>query len=110
MKGRAEDRLISIAPMMECTDRHFRYFARLITRHTLLYTEMVTQDAIIRGDRERLLGFHPAESLIALQIGGSDPVKLAQCAVIGEQWGYDEINLNVGCPVIVCKPGDLVLV
>ncbi len=89
---------LCIAPMMECTDRHFRYFLRLISRHTLLYTEMVTQDAIIHGDRERLLGFDPVETPIALQLGGSDPEKLAQCAAIGEQWGYDEINLNVGCP------------
>lgn len=98
MESKAVDRTISIAPMMECTDRHFRYFMRLITRHTLLYTEMVTQDAIIHGDRERLLGFHPLESPIALQIGGSDPKKLAQCTLIGERWGYDEVNLNVGCP------------
>lgn len=84
--------------MMECTDRHYRYFARLITRHTLLYTEMVTQDAIIHGHRENLLDFDPVEKPLALQIGGSDPRKLAECARIGEQWGYDEINLNVGCP------------
>jgi tRNA-dihydrouridine synthase A len=89
---------ISIAPMMECTDRHYRYFIREITRRTLLYTEMVTQDAIIHGDREQLLGFDPVEHPIALQIGGSDPKKLAVCARIGEDWGYDEINLNVGCP------------
>jgi len=98
VEAKALERAISIAPMMECTDRHFRYFMRLITRHTVLYTEMVTQDAIIHGDRERLLGFDPLESPIALQIGGSDPQKLAQCTVIGEQWGYDEVNLNVGCP------------
>ncbi len=84
--------------MMECTDRHFRYFARLITRHTLLYTEMVTQNAIIHGDRNNLLDFDPVEKPLALQIGGSDPEKLAECARIGEQWGYDEINLNAGCP------------
>lgn len=92
------NRTISIAPMMECTDRHYRYFIRLITRHTLLYTEMVTQDAIIHGDRDRLLGFDASENPLALQIGGSDPKKLAECARIGEEWGYDEINLNVGCP------------
>lgn len=92
------NRTISIAPMMDCTDRHYRYFARLITRHTLLYTEMVTQDAILHGHREQLLDFDPVEKPIALQIGGSDPLKLAECARIGEQWGYDEINLNVGCP------------
>jgi tRNA-dihydrouridine synthase A len=91
-------RTLSIAPMMECTDRHYRYFMRLISRHTLLYTEMVTQDAIIHGDRQKLLGFDPCESPLALQVGGSDPKKLADCSRIAEQWGYDEINLNVGCP------------
>lgn len=84
--------------MMECTDRHYRFFARLITRHTLLYTEMVTQNAIIHGHRNNLLDFDPIEKPLALQIGGSDPEKLAECARIGEQWGYDEINLNAGCP------------
>ncbi len=92
------NRKISIAPMMECTDRHFRYFVRLITRHTLLYTEMVIQDAIIHGHREKLLDFNAIEKPLALQIGGSEPEKLAECARIGEEWGYDEINLNVGCP------------
>ncbi len=92
------NRKISIAPMMECTDRHYRYFMRLITQHTLLYTEMVTQDAIIHGDREKLLGFNAKENPLALQVGGSDPQKLALCAQIGEEWGYDEINLNAGCP------------
>jgi len=89
---------ISIAPMMEYTDRHFRYFARLITRRTLLYTEMITTQAILYGDRERLLAYHPAEHPLALQLGGSDPHALAQCAKIAEEFGYDEINLNVGCP------------
>jgi len=84
--------------MMEWTDRHCRYFLRLISRHTLLYTEMVTADAVIRGDRNRLLQFHPAEHPVALQIGGSDPQGLAGAARIGEDFGYDEINLNVGCP------------
>jgi tRNA-dihydrouridine synthase A len=84
--------------MMEWTDRHCRYFLRLISRRTLLYTEMITADAVIRGDRERLLQFHPAEQPVALQVGGSDPQGLAAAARIGEDFGYAEINLNVGCP------------
>ncbi|WP_367026616.1 tRNA dihydrouridine(20/20a) synthase DusA [Methylococcus sp. ANG] len=91
-------RRLSVAPMMDWTDRHCRYFLRLISRHTLLYTEMVTTAAILHGDRERLLGFHPAEHPLAIQLGGSDPADLAQCAKIAEFRGYDEINLNVGCP------------
>lgn len=89
---------ISIAPMMDYTDRHFRYFVRLITKHALLYSEMVTTQAILNGDRNRLLGFHPFEKPLVLQLGGSDPQALAICARIGEDFGYDEINLNVGCP------------
>jgi tRNA-dihydrouridine synthase A len=84
--------------MMEWTDRHCRYFLRLISKCTLLYTEMVTSDAVLRGDRNRLLHFHPAERPIALQIGGSDTDALAEAARIGAEFGYDEINLNVGCP------------
>jgi tRNA-dihydrouridine synthase A len=87
-----------IAPMMEWTDRHCRFFHRLLTRHTRLYTEMVTTGAILYGDRLRLLGFDPAEQPVALQLGGSDPAALARCARIGEEFGYREINLNVGCP------------
>lgn len=87
-----------IAPMMDWTDRHCRYFHRLMTRHALLYTEMVTTGAIIHGDRERLLGFDAFEQPVALQLGGSDPQALAQCARIGEHYGYREINLNAGCP------------
>ena len=87
-----------VAPMMEWTDRHCRYFLRLISKRTLLYTEMVTADAVLRGDRKRLLAFHPAEHPVALQIGGSDPQGLAEAARIGAESGYDEINLNVGCP------------
>jgi tRNA-dihydrouridine synthase A len=88
-----------IAPMMDWTDRHCRFFHRGLTRHALLYTEMVTAEAILRGDRERLLGLSsPDEHPVALQLGGSDPVKLAEAARIGEAFGYDEINLNVGCP------------
>lgn len=90
--------LLSVAPMMDWTDRHDRYFLRLITRHVLLYSEMVTTDAILRGDRKRLLEFNEAEQPLALQLGGCDPVKLAACAQIAEDWGYSEINLNVGCP------------
>ena len=88
----------SVAPMMERTDRHCRYFLRLISKHTLLYTEMVTADAVLHGDRERLLGFDVSEHPVALQLGGSDPEKLAEASRIGEGFGYDEINLNVGCP------------
>lgn len=84
--------------MMEWTDRHCRYFHRLMTRHARLYTEMVTADALIHGPRARLLTFDPAEHPVALQLGGSDPAKLADAAAFGAEEGYDEINLNVGCP------------
>jgi tRNA-dihydrouridine synthase A len=84
--------------MLDWTDRHFRYFIRRITRRTLLYTEMVTTGALLHGDRERLIGFHEDEHPVALQLGGSDPTDLATCARIGAARGYDEINLNVGCP------------
>src|ERR1700742_345403 len=87
-----------VAPMMEWTDRHCRFFHRLLTRRALLYTEMVTTGAVLRGDRERLSGFNPPEHPVALQLGGSDPAALAECARIGADFGYDEINLNVGCP------------
>lgn len=88
----------SVAPMMDWTDRHCRYFHRQLTKRALLYTEMVTADAVIRGDRERLLGYSRAEHPIALQLGGSDAAKLSDAAEIGAALGYDEINLNVGCP------------
>jgi len=84
--------------MMDWTDRHCRFFHRLMTRHALLYTEMVTADAILHGKRAQLLDFSPEEHPVALQLGGSDPTKLAEAARVGEAWGYDEINLNVGCP------------
>ncbi len=84
--------------MMDWTDRHCRFLHRLLSRHTLLFTEMVTSAAIVHGDRERLLGFHPVEHPVALQLGGSDPAELAEAARIGAEFGYDEINLNVGCP------------
>lgn len=91
-------RIFSVAPMMARTDRHCRYLMRLISRHALLYTEMITSAAILHGDRERLLGFDPAEHPVALQLGGSDPEELARAARIGAAFGYDEINLNIGCP------------
>ena len=89
---------IAIAPMMDWTDRHDRFFLRLITRHALLYTEMVTTGAVLHGDRERLLGFDASEHPVAVQLGGSDPAELAEAARIAEGFGYDEVNLNVGCP------------
>lgn len=88
----------SIAPMMDWSDRHCRYFWRLLTKRSLMYTEMVTSGALIHGDRARFLDFDAKEHPLALQIGGSDPNDLAECARIAEQWGYDEINLNCGCP------------
>ncbi|MHB1949374.1 MAG: tRNA dihydrouridine(20/20a) synthase DusA [Gammaproteobacteria bacterium] len=92
------NRLISVAPMMDWTDRHDRYFLRLIAPNVLLYTEMVTANALIHGDFKRLLAFNAFEQPVALQLGGSEPAKLAQCAKLGEDFGYNEINLNVGCP------------
>ncbi|MGB3650840.1 MAG: tRNA dihydrouridine(20/20a) synthase DusA [Rivularia sp. (in: cyanobacteria)] len=89
---------LSIAPMMDRTDRHYRYFMRQITRRTLLYTEMVTSAAIMHGDKEHLLGFSLEEKPLSLQVGGDNPADLAECARIAEGMGYDEINLNVGCP------------
>jgi tRNA-dihydrouridine synthase A len=88
----------AVAPMMDWTDRHCRFFHRQLTRRALLYTEMIVADAAIHGERQRLLGFHTAEHPAALQLGGSDPHKLAEAARIGEAFGYDEINLNCGCP------------
>jgi tRNA-dihydrouridine synthase A len=88
----------SVAPMMDWTDRHCRAFHRVLTKKALLYTEMVTTGAILFGPKERLLGFSPQEHPVALQLGGSDPADLAKAARIGEEFGYDEINLNCGCP------------
>ncbi len=88
----------SVAPMMDWTDRHCRVFHRTLSRHALLYTEMVTTGAIIHGDRNRLLGFADVEHPVAMQLGGSDPQALTACAKICEDFGYDEINLNCGCP------------
>ncbi len=92
------NRRFCVAPMMEWTDRHFRYFARLLSSSTVLYTEMVTSGAILFGDEERHLAYNEEEHPLALQLGGSDPEDLAKCAQIAERRGYDEVNLNVGCP------------
>ena len=92
------NRLFSIAPMMDWSDHHCRYFWRLLTRQALLYTEMVTTGALIHGDRERFLHFNPEEHPVALQLGGSEPADLARCARWAQDWGYDEVNLNCGCP------------
>ncbi|WP_256520561.1 MULTISPECIES: tRNA dihydrouridine(20/20a) synthase DusA [Bradyrhizobium] len=101
----SQDYLFSVAPMMDWTDRHCRVFHRLMSRRARLYTEMLTTGAIIHGDRARLLGFDASEHPVALQLGGSDPRDLATAAGIGEQFGYDEINLNVGCPSDRVKDG-----
>lgn len=92
------DRRIAVAPMLDWTDRHCRYFLRLLSRHTLLYTEMATTGAVLRGNPERLLAHNPAEHPLALQLGGSDPAELARSACVVAEFGYDEVNLNVGCP------------
>jgi len=92
------NRKVSVAPMMDCTDRHERYFLRLISRNVLLYTEMIVSDAIDRGDKKKLLSFNLNEKPVALQLGGSSPKLLAQSSKVGEEFGYDEINLNLGCP------------
>ena len=91
-------RLISVAPMMDCTDRHDRYFLRLISKNVMLYTEMIVSDAILKGDRNYLLKFNPFEKPLGLQVGGSSPKDLAEVVKIAEGYGYDEINLNLGCP------------
>lgn len=96
--NRSTPYFISVAPMMDHTDRHFRYLMRQMTKRSLLYTEMVTTPAILHGDKTRLLGFSLEEKPLALQLGGDDPGDLAMCARIAEEMGYDEINLNVGCP------------
>ncbi len=92
------NRKVSVAPMMDCTDRHERYFLRLISKNILLYTEMIVSEAIDRGDKKKLLSFNINEKPVALQIGGSSPKLLANAAKLGEEFGYDEINLNLGCP------------
>ncbi len=91
-------RKVSVAPMMDCTDRHERYFLRLISKNILLYTEMIVSEAIDRGDKKKLLSFNINEKPVALQLGGSSPKLLSNAAKLGEEFGYDEINLNLGCP------------
>lgn len=98
--------ILSVAPMMDYTDRHFRFFLRQITRRPLLYTEMITAMAIKHGDRNKLLGFSLAEKPLSLQLGGDNPELLAECAKIAEYMGYDEVNLNVGCPSSRVKEGN----
>ena len=92
------NRKVSVAPMMDCTDRHERFFLRLISKNTLLYTEMIVDEAINRGNKKKLLEFNINEKPVALQLGGSSPKLLAEATKIGEDFGYDEINLNLGCP------------
>ena len=92
------NRKVSVAPMMDCTDKHERYFLRLISKNVLLYTEMIVSEAIDRGDKNKLLSFNLNEKPVALQLGGSSPKLLANASKIGEEFGYDEINLNLGCP------------
>ena len=92
------NRKVSVAPMMDCTDRHERFFLRLISKNSLLYTEMIVDEAINRGNKKKLLGFNINEKPVALQLGGSSPKLLAEASKIGEDFGYDEINLNLGCP------------
>jgi tRNA-dihydrouridine synthase A len=100
------DRKISIAPMMDCTDRHYRQLVRCLSQKTWLYSEMVTAGAVIHGDRDYLLGYHETQHPIVLQLGGSDPEQMAQAARVGESYGYDEININVGCPSNRVKSGN----
>ncbi len=97
-EAKREQRRLCVAPMMDWTDRHCRYFHRILAPSALLYTEMVTTGAVLHGDRERLLGFNAQEHPLALQLGGSDPAELAACARIAQAEGFDEVNLNVGCP------------
>jgi len=101
----ALDRRLCVAPMMDWSDRHCRYLHRLLAPHALLYTEMIVAAAIVRGNAARLLEFHDAEHPVALQLGGCDPLELQRAARIGESFGYDEINLNVGCPSDRVKSG-----
>src|SRR5690349_18604477 len=91
-------KIFAVAPMIDWTDTHCRFLHRQLSAHALLYTEMIVADAIIHGQRDRLLGYHAEEHPVALQLGGSDPAKLAEAVRIAADYGYDEINLNVGCP------------
>ena len=92
------DRRFCVAPMLDCTDRHERFLLRLISRHAVLYTEMVTTGALLFGDTGRFLDFDESEHPVALQLGGSDPDAMTRCAELAQRWGYDEVNINVGCP------------
>ena len=92
------DRRFCVAPMLDCTDRHERYLLRLISNNAVMYTEMITTGALLFGDTQRFLGFDPAEHPIALQLGGSEPEAMTKCAELAQQWNYDEVNINVGCP------------
>lgn len=92
------DRTFCVAPMLDCTDRHERFLARLISKRAVLYTEMITTGALIFGDRPKFLNFDSSEHPVALQLGGSDPDAMTQCAELVQEWGYDEVNINVGCP------------
>lgn len=98
MTTNAKHHRLSIAPMLDWTDRHCRYFHRILSPHALLYTEMVTTGAILFGDAKRHLDFNPEEHPVVLQLGGSDPEAMAKCAKLAQDWGYDEVNINVGCP------------
>ena len=98
-------KIIAIAPMMDYTDKHFRYLMRLITKKTLLFTEMITTGAIIHGDQQKFLSYNHAEHPVAIQIGGRDPNDILKSCKIIEDYGYDEINLNVGCPSSAVKSG-----
>lgn len=98
MQTKQIDRRLSIAPMMDHTDKHFRFFMRLLSKHAVLYTEMITTGALIHGDRKRFLDFNDVEHPLAIQLGGNNPADLAECAKIAEAEGYDEVNLNIGCP------------
>ncbi len=106
MKARGTLRPVSIAPMMDRTDRHYRFLMRRITKKTLLYTEMVSARAIVRGDRDRLLAHDASEHPLSLQVGGDDPLELSECARIAEDRGFDELNLNVGCPSARVQTGN----
>ena len=103
-------KIFAVAPLMDWTDRHCRFFHRLMSKRALLYTEMVVADALVFGDVARHLDFSETEHPVALQIGGSEPDKLVQAAKRGEEWGYDEVNLNVGCPSDRVQSGPLGLV
>jgi tRNA-dihydrouridine synthase A len=106
MENYINDYRFCVAPMMEYTDRHFRFLMRLFSSNIRLYTEMISADALIYGDAKSLLNYNLCENPLAVQLGGSDPEKLAKCSIIAESYGYDEINLNIGCPSVRVKSGN----